>query len=96
MGDEVKWVKVPVVAIAHVTAYPVNATNGSKGLGECACETRRRARTYMAQSPLSLRLELPLWARMWKKSKHNTRVRRRVVCTRYHRCATLFGIGLRS
>ena len=46
MGDEVKWVKVPVVAIAHVTAYPVNATNGSKGLGECACETRRCARTW--------------------------------------------------
>ena len=39
MGDEVKWVKVPVVAVVHVTAGRVNATNGSKGLGECAYET---------------------------------------------------------
>ena len=43
MGDEVKWVKVPVVAIVHVTADPVNAMNGLKGLSECACETQRCA-----------------------------------------------------
>ena len=46
MGNEVKWVKVPVVAIVHVTVDPVNTMNGLKGLGECACKTQRCAHTW--------------------------------------------------